>query len=188
MKTTHLILLCGKPRSGKTTVKSGFLPLVCGADTSTYIINSLAKTLNIDSKKILENKEKYRDLLKTLGDAIYAENPTELVEQAMDSTMYKTPWLCIAGVRRADELQATREKFARAGTVVTAIWCSRPKIVHLKDNTDSNLREFCDFELQRPFLKNPQFIADSQLLYAIANKTEVVSTLYTLKLINSVKP
>ena len=126
MKTKTLILICGLPESGKTRLRLALEPLFAGADTSDSIIDAAASVMRCTRDEVIRSKNQLRPLLVAIGDAWVSENPTALVDRAMEKTLFRNPNIAIAGVRRASELDAVREKYGFSGTDVTAIWVDRP--------------------------------------------------------------
>lgn len=175
MNTKKLIIICGLPKSGKTLFRKTLEPLIAGEDTSTEILHLAAGILRTTTAKILEHKELHRPLLVAIGDAIVAENPTGLVDRALERTFYKTPVLAVAGVRRPEELQAVREKYGSVGVDVVSVWINR---LHQKnfviDNTSPCLKEICDMELVVPELTENQKTR-SELINGILQKTQVAT-------------
>lgn len=103
----NIVVIGGKPRSGKNEFASGLE--ACGVTTVTLsdiLINMIAGKLDMPAAVIKENKVAWRGMLQWFGEDYYGgyhKDPAGLIRRAIANNV-KEDTLAIIGVRRPKEL------------------------------------------------------------------------------------
>lgn len=136
-----VIIVIGRPQSGKTTLRETLcqLPLVHGASCSEAILPVAARTLGKSEEYLNAHKETYRPFLAALGDVLVLDDAAWLAKrvfhQGVGTTLLPGVFV-LDGVRRPQELAEFRKHldYLRVQSVVV-VWLERQRGPLIFDNT-----------------------------------------------------